>query len=71
MESDFNSNRLSLVDRGFVFASAHIRGGMELGWDWYEQGKLLHKKNTFTDFIACAEHLAQAGVRLPPRRWWR
>ena len=66
-ESDFASNRLSLVDRGFVFASAHVRGGMELGWDWYEQGKLLHKKNTFTDFIACAEHLAQAGYVSPER----
>ncbi len=61
MESDFGSNRISLVNRGFVFASAHIRGGMELGWDWYEQGKLLHKKNTFTDFIACAEHLVREG----------
>ena len=65
IESDFNSNRLSLVDRGFIFASAHVRGGMELGWDWYEQGKLLHKKNTFTDFIACAEHLAREGYVSP------
>lgn len=53
----FNSNRLSLLDRGFAFAIAHIRGGGELGRSWYEHGKLLHKKNTFTDFIACAEHL--------------
>lgn len=53
----FSSIRLSLLDRGFVYAIAHIRGGEEMGRQWYEDGKLLHKKNTFTDFIACAEHL--------------
>jgi oligopeptidase B len=53
----FSSIRLSLLDRGFVFAIAHIRGGEEMGRRWYEDGKFLHKKNTFTDFIACAEHL--------------
>ncbi|MFQ6070209.1 MAG: S9 family peptidase [Candidatus Aminicenantales bacterium] len=53
----FSSDRLSLLDRGFVFAIAHIRGGSEMGRYWYEEGKLLKKKNTFTDFIACAEHL--------------
>ena len=53
----FSSDRLSLLDRGFVFAIAHIRGGAELGEVWHDQGKLLQKKNTFTDFIACAEHL--------------
>jgi oligopeptidase B len=53
----FASPRLSLVDRGFVYAIAHIRGGQELGRHWYEAGKLLTKKNTFTDFIACAEFL--------------
>ena len=53
----FSSNRLSLLDRGFICAIAHIRGGEEMGRDWYENGKLLHKKNTFTDFIGCAEHL--------------
>ncbi len=53
----FNSNRLSLLDRGFIYALAHIRGGSDLGRAWYEDGKLLKKKNTFTDFIACAEHL--------------
>ena len=52
---------LSLLDRGFVFAIAHVRGGGEMGQRWYEDGKLLHKKNTFTDFVACAEHLVQAG----------
>jgi len=53
----FSSNRLSLLDRGVVCAIAHIRGGGELGRTWYEDGKFLKKKNTFTDFIACAEHL--------------
>ncbi|MCI0330525.1 MAG: S9 family peptidase [candidate division Zixibacteria bacterium] len=57
MDPNFNSNRLSLLDRGFVFAIPHIRGGGEMGRYWYEDGKLLKKKNTFTDFIACAEHL--------------
>jgi oligopeptidase B len=52
---------LSLLDRGFVYAIAHVRGGGELGRTWYDQGKLLHKKNTFTDFIACAEHLERSG----------
>ena len=61
VESDFGSARLSLVDRGYIFAIAHVRGGMDLGWDWYEDGKLLNKKNTFTDFIACAEHLIGEG----------
>jgi oligopeptidase B len=53
----FSSDRLSLLDRGFVFAIAHIRGGAEMGEVWHDQGKLLQKKNTFIDFIACAEHL--------------
>jgi oligopeptidase B len=52
---------LSLLDRGFVYALAHIRGGGEMGRSWYTDGKLLRKKNTFTDFIACARHLAAAG----------
>jgi oligopeptidase B len=53
----FNSNRLSLLNRGFVYALAHIRGGQEMGREWYEDGKMMHKKNTFTDFIDCAEFL--------------
>lgn len=53
----FSSNRLTLLDRGVAFAIAHIRGGEEMGRKWYEQGKFLQKKNTFTDFIACAEYL--------------
>ncbi len=53
----FSSTNLSLLDRGFIFAIAHIRGGQEMGRWWYDQGKMLSKKNTFTDFIASAEHL--------------
>ncbi|MEA3475476.1 MAG: S9 family peptidase [Candidatus Cloacimonadota bacterium] len=58
-EPYFSSIRLSLLDRDFVYAIAHVRGGGELGEEWYEQGKLLNKKNTFTDFIACAEYLIE------------
>ncbi len=54
---DFSSNRLSLLDRGVICGIAHIRGGGELGKDWHDQGKMMVKKNTFTDFIASAEHL--------------
>jgi len=57
MDASFSSVRLSLLDRGFVYAIAHIRGGQEMGRCWYEDGKLLKKKNTFTDFIDCAEYL--------------
>ena len=57
----FDSNRFSLLDRGFVYAIGHIRGGYDMGRDWYEQGKMEYKRNTFTDFIACAEHLIQEG----------
>ncbi len=59
MDAYFSSNRLSLLDRGFVFAIAQIRGGEDLGRHWYENGKLLQKRNTFSDFIACAEHLVR------------
>ncbi len=57
MDPGFSSTRISLLDRGFVYVIAHIRGGGEMGRPWYEDGKYLHKKNTFTDFIACAEYL--------------
>ncbi len=57
MDVYFSSARLSLLDRGFVWAIAHIRGGQEMGRQWYEDGKLLNKKNTFHDFIACGEYL--------------
>ena len=55
----FSSARLSLVDRGFVFAIAHTRGGQEMGGAWYENGKMLHKKNTFTDFVDCSKYLIE------------
>ncbi len=61
----FSIARLSLLDRGMVFAVAHVRGGGELGRPWYEHGKLLEKKNTFTDFIAVAAHLVAADVTRP------
>ena len=57
MDPYFSSVRLSLLDRGFIFAIAHVRGGEELGRQWYENGKFLKKKNTFTDFIDCADYL--------------
>ncbi len=60
-DPSFSIPALSLLDRGFVYAIAHIRGGGELGRSWYTDGKLLRKKNTFTDFIACAQHLAAHG----------
>ncbi|RZF58548.1 S9 family peptidase [Sphingobacterium corticibacterium] len=57
MDPTFNSSRLSLLDRGFAYAIAHIRGGEEMGRQWYEDGKMMNKKNTFTDFIDCANYL--------------
>ncbi len=61
----FNSARLSLLDRGFAYAIAHVRGGEDLGRPWYEDGRLLKKKNSFTDYIACAEHLIHEGYAEP------
>jgi oligopeptidase B len=61
MDPAFSSLRLSLLDRGFVFAIAHIRGGGEMGRHWYEEGKFEAKPNTFSDFVACAHHLVAAG----------
>ena len=63
----FDPARLSLLDRGFVFAVAHVRGGGEMGREWYDNGKLLHKRNTFDDFIACAEQLVAEGYTVPAR----
>jgi len=63
----FSSLRLSLLERGVVFAIAHVRGGGEMGRPWYDDGKLLHKPNTFTDFVACADHLVGAGYTSPSR----
>ncbi|KAL4597770.1 hypothetical protein ACB092_11G013000 [Castanea dentata] len=59
VDPSFESSRLCLLDQGFIYAIAHIRGGGEMGRQWYENGKLLNKKNTFTDFIACAEYLIE------------
>jgi oligopeptidase B len=67
VDPTFSSSRLSLLDRGFVFAIAHIRGGEDLGRDWYETGKMEHKMNTFTDFIDCAEWLVKNGYADPGR----
>jgi oligopeptidase B len=61
MEPVFSTARLSVLDRGFCFAVAHVRGGGEMGRRWYDDGKMLHKTNTFTDFVSCAEHLVSAG----------
>src|SRR5262249_7323915 len=61
IDPSFSIPRLSLLDRGFGYAIAHVRGGGEMGRHWYEDGKTLHKANTFTDFVACAEHLVAQG----------
>ena len=60
-DASFSFKRMSLLDRGFIVAIAHIRGGSEMGYHWYEDGKLLNKKHTFEDFIACSEHLIEKG----------
>ena len=67
MDATFNSARLSLLDRGFVYAIAHVRGGQELGRRWYDDGRLGRKRNTFSDFIACAEHLVAERLTRPDR----
>jgi len=67
IDPGFGIPRLSLLDRGIIFAVAHVRGGGEMGRLWYENGKKLHKRNTFTDFIDCAEHLIDAGYATPER----
>jgi oligopeptidase B len=67
MDADFETDRLSLVDRGFVYAVAHPRGGMEKGFRWYREGKRLQKINTFTDFLAVRDFLAAEGIAAPGR----
>lgn len=67
IDPGFSTMRLSLLDRGVVFAVAHVRGGGEMGRHWYEDGKELSKRNTFTDFIACGRHLVDTGVTTPER----
>ena len=65
MDPSFSSGRLSLLDRGFVYAIAHIRGGQEMGRQWYEDGKMMNKINTFTDFIACGQFLVDRQYTSP------
>jgi oligopeptidase B len=67
IDPTFSASRVSLLDRGVAFAIAHVRGGGELGRHWYDDGKLLHKMNTFTDFVACADHLVAEGWTSPDR----
>jgi oligopeptidase B len=67
MDPTFSSDRLSLLDRGMIYAIAHIRGGADLGKPWHEDGRILKKKSTFTDFIACAEHLIAEKYTSPDR----
>ncbi|MEZ5151343.1 S9 family peptidase [Rhodococcus zopfii] len=67
IDPGFSVARLSLLDRGMVFAVAHVRGGGEMGRHWYENGKTLAKKNTFTDFVVCAQHLIDTGVTAADR----
>ena len=62
LPASFSTNRLSLVNRGFIHAIAHVRGGTDKGWNWYKKGKLTHKTNTFTDFMACAHHLISVNL---------
>ncbi len=67
MPAYFSSTRLSLLDRGFVYAIAHIRGGQEMGGEWYEGGKMMKKKNTFTDFIDCSKYLIENKYSAPDK----
>jgi oligopeptidase B len=67
IDPEFRSSRISLLDRGMIFAIAHIRGGGDRGKTWYDAGKLMKKKNTFTDFVACAESLVRRKYTAPDR----
>ena len=69
MDPSFSPTRLSLLDRGFVYAIAHIRGGQEMGRQWYEQGRLMNKKNTFTDFVDATKALQQQNLVDPKRTY--
>ena len=69
MAVSFNASRLSLLDRGVIYAQAHIRGGGDLGEPWHDGGKMMAKRNTFTDFIAAADHLVAQGT--PRTTGWR
>ena len=68
IDPSFSHHRLSLLDRGVVFAIAHVRGGGEMGRAWYEDGRMEHKANTFSDFIACGRHLVERGIARRRRR---
>jgi oligopeptidase B len=65
IDPTFSHHRLSLLDRGLVYAVAHVRGGGEMGRAWYEDGRMAHKGHTFSDFVACARHLVAAGIARP------
>ena len=67
LDANFGSTRLSLLDRGVIFACAHVRGGGEMGKRWHDEGRMLHKTNTFTDFVACAQHLIREHYTDPSR----
>jgi len=67
LPDSFDESRFSLIDRGFIYAIAHVRGGSEKGSRWYESGKFEHKPNTFSDFLACARHLCALGLTAPGR----
>ena len=67
MDADFDPYLISLLDRGFVYAIAHVRGGQEMGRAWYEDGKLFKKMNTFSDFIDCGDYLVKEGYTRPER----
>jgi oligopeptidase B len=67
MDPGFSANRIPFLRRGMIWVIAHIRGGQEMGRAWYDDGKLLKKRNTFDDFIACAEHLLATGTAAPGR----
>ena len=71
MDANFSSTRISLLDRGFIYAIAHIRGGQEMGRDWYEDGKMFNKKNTFTDYIDTAEFLIEESYTTPDKLFAR
>lgn len=71
MDANFSSTRISLLDRGFIYAIAHIRGGQEMGRGWYEDGKMFNKKNTFTDYIDTAEFLIEKSYTTPDKLFAR
>jgi len=71
IETDFDIDRISLHDRGIIYAIAHVRAGGDLGRKWYDSGKQLNEKQTFSDFIACAEHLLSQNIARTGRQLTR